>query len=89
MAAHDRQRTLYLTKILASLLDYRYWLNCKVYTSKDIKDFLEYVKTVDMIAVQRRFISDQIRLRQCCYGLPKRSEKHPNIPLMSCGKGPD
>ena len=89
MAAHDSQRTLYLTKTLASLLEYRYWLKCKVYTSKDIKNFLEHVKTVHTIAEQRRFISDQIRLRQCCYGLPKRSKKNPNIPLVSCGKGLD
>ena len=46
-------------------------------------------KAAKTMGEQRRFISDQIRLRQICYGLPKRSKKHPTIPRVTCGKGKD
>ena len=41
------------------------------------------------MAEQRRFVSDQIRYRQICYGLPKKSKSYPNIPRLTCGKGKD
>ena len=71
------------------LLDNRCWLKCKVYRSGDVQAFMTDFKTVKTMGEQRRFISDEIRLRQICYGLPKRSKKHSNIPRVTCGKGKD
>jgi hypothetical protein len=89
LTAHDHQRNLYLTKTLSSLLDYRCWLKCKVYRSGDVEAFMTDFKTIKTMGEQRRFISDQIRLRQICHGLPKRSKKHSNIPRVARGKGKD
>ena len=83
---HDRNRRLYLTKTLASLLDYRYWLKCKVYRTADLDAFRAEYQTTQTLSEKGRFVSDQMRVRQACYGIPKHSKKHPDVPLLSFGR---
>ena len=83
---HDRNRRLYLTKTLASLLDYRCWMKCTAHRASEIPAFRAKHATIKTLAEQKRFVSDQMRLRQICYGVPKHSKKNPDVPLLSCGR---
>ena len=61
-------------------------MKCTVYKAPDLPAFRAKYATLKTIAEQKRFVSDQIRVRQICYGIPKHSKKNPDVPLLSCGR---